>query len=224
MDKFGVDIGYMQGGVLIWTVIAPTANLVPGSLAGSYGVLAGAQRSGSGLVTTYWSAVGQFSQRRDATGSAGKCPRIPEPARVVAACRFNGHNIGLAHDLVHCTLVHCIDHCSVHCRVDRPGDCNPVPGLLASMSHTRRRHTATDHSSWPHHHYSCRDSIRFSANSHPCDGIGLRAGHPKPGHLDRTLGTSLLADRIPGDIPVTEPGSTLLAHQERRRSSKSVST
>ena len=34
--KFGVDIGYTQGGVLIWTVIAPTANMAPGSLAGSY--------------------------------------------------------------------------------------------------------------------------------------------------------------------------------------------
>ena len=34
--KFGVDIGFTQGGVLIWTVIAPTAVLVPGSLAGSY--------------------------------------------------------------------------------------------------------------------------------------------------------------------------------------------
>ncbi len=34
--KFGVDIGYTQGGVMIWTVIAPTANMVPGSLAGSY--------------------------------------------------------------------------------------------------------------------------------------------------------------------------------------------
>jgi hypothetical protein len=34
--KFGVDIGYTQGGVLIWTVIAPTANMTPGSLAGSY--------------------------------------------------------------------------------------------------------------------------------------------------------------------------------------------
>src|SRR6266702_4309343 len=34
--KFGVDIGYTQGGVLIWTVVAPAANLAPGSLAGSY--------------------------------------------------------------------------------------------------------------------------------------------------------------------------------------------
>jgi hypothetical protein len=36
ISKFGVDIGYTQGGVLVWTVIAPTANLAPGSLAGSY--------------------------------------------------------------------------------------------------------------------------------------------------------------------------------------------
>lgn len=35
--KFGVDIGYTQGGVLIWTVVAPTANLRPGDLAGTYG-------------------------------------------------------------------------------------------------------------------------------------------------------------------------------------------
>ena len=33
---FGVDLGYTQGGVLIWTVVAPTANLAPGSLAGGY--------------------------------------------------------------------------------------------------------------------------------------------------------------------------------------------
>jgi uncharacterized protein DUF992 len=34
--KFGVDLGYTQGGVLIWTVIAPSATLAPGALAGSY--------------------------------------------------------------------------------------------------------------------------------------------------------------------------------------------
>ena len=36
ISKFGVDIGYTQGGVLVWTVVAPTANLAPGSLAGGY--------------------------------------------------------------------------------------------------------------------------------------------------------------------------------------------
>jgi hypothetical protein len=37
ISKFGVDIGYTRGGVLIWTVFSPTAYLRPGDLAGSYG-------------------------------------------------------------------------------------------------------------------------------------------------------------------------------------------
>jgi Protein of unknown function (DUF992) len=36
INKFGVDIGYTQGGVLVWAVFAPTANLGPGSLAGGF--------------------------------------------------------------------------------------------------------------------------------------------------------------------------------------------
>jgi hypothetical protein len=36
ISKFGVDIGYTQGGVIIWSVFAPTGALVPGALAGSY--------------------------------------------------------------------------------------------------------------------------------------------------------------------------------------------
>jgi Protein of unknown function (DUF992) len=36
ISKFGVDIGYTAGGVLIWTVFAPTAALAPGSLSGGY--------------------------------------------------------------------------------------------------------------------------------------------------------------------------------------------
>ena len=36
ISKFGVDIGYTAGGVLVWTVVAPTATLRPGDLAGSY--------------------------------------------------------------------------------------------------------------------------------------------------------------------------------------------
>lgn len=37
ISKFGVDIGFTQGGVLVWTVFAPTAQIGPGSLAGTYG-------------------------------------------------------------------------------------------------------------------------------------------------------------------------------------------
>src|SRR5712675_3490034 len=36
ITKFGVDIGFTQGGILVWTVVAPTAALAPGALAGNY--------------------------------------------------------------------------------------------------------------------------------------------------------------------------------------------
>jgi hypothetical protein len=36
IDKFGVDIGYVQSAVIIWAVLAPTTNPGPGSLAGTY--------------------------------------------------------------------------------------------------------------------------------------------------------------------------------------------
>jgi hypothetical protein len=36
-SKFGVDIGYVQDAVIVWTVVAPTVALPPGSLTGTYG-------------------------------------------------------------------------------------------------------------------------------------------------------------------------------------------
>jgi len=36
ISRFGVDIGYIQGGILVWTVFAPSATLAPNALAGSY--------------------------------------------------------------------------------------------------------------------------------------------------------------------------------------------
>ncbi|MGH7094763.1 MAG: DUF992 domain-containing protein [Stellaceae bacterium] len=43
ISKFGADIGYTQGGVIVWGVVAPTANLGPGALQGNYaGATAGA--------------------------------------------------------------------------------------------------------------------------------------------------------------------------------------
>jgi hypothetical protein len=36
INKFGVDIGYVQSAVIIWAVLAPTANPALGSLAGTY--------------------------------------------------------------------------------------------------------------------------------------------------------------------------------------------
>jgi Protein of unknown function (DUF992) len=36
ISKFGVDIGYLQGAVMVWAVIAPTSSVAPGALAGHY--------------------------------------------------------------------------------------------------------------------------------------------------------------------------------------------
>jgi hypothetical protein len=37
INRFGVDIGYIQGGVLVWTVLAPTTTPAPCALAGNFG-------------------------------------------------------------------------------------------------------------------------------------------------------------------------------------------
>ena len=49
INKFGVDIGYLQGGVLVWTVVAPTANPAPGALSGTYAGATGSATVGVGL-------------------------------------------------------------------------------------------------------------------------------------------------------------------------------
>src|SRR5690349_12132240 len=36
ISKFGVDVGYTEGGVLVWGVFAPTSDTRPGSLDGDY--------------------------------------------------------------------------------------------------------------------------------------------------------------------------------------------
>ena len=47
--KFGVDIGYQAGGVIAWTVIAPTNDVGKGALAGDYGGVAGSATAGVGV-------------------------------------------------------------------------------------------------------------------------------------------------------------------------------
>jgi len=37
ISRFGVDVGYIAGGVIAWGVIAPTSQVAQGALAGSYG-------------------------------------------------------------------------------------------------------------------------------------------------------------------------------------------
>src|SRR5262245_17636787 len=41
IKKFGVDIGYQTNGVILWGVVAPTADIGPGALAGDYGGVSG---------------------------------------------------------------------------------------------------------------------------------------------------------------------------------------
>ena len=36
ITKFGADIGYTSGGIIVWTVVAPVAVMHPGALAGAY--------------------------------------------------------------------------------------------------------------------------------------------------------------------------------------------
>jgi hypothetical protein len=49
INKFGVDIGYVAGGVLVWSVVAPAANPGPCALAGTYGGATGSATVGVGL-------------------------------------------------------------------------------------------------------------------------------------------------------------------------------
>ncbi len=48
IGKFGVDLGYHAGGVLVWAVLSPTADIGKGALAGSYGGVTGGASVGVG--------------------------------------------------------------------------------------------------------------------------------------------------------------------------------
>jgi len=47
--KFGLDIGYVENGVILWAVIAPTSDVGQGSLAGDYAGGTAAVAAGYGL-------------------------------------------------------------------------------------------------------------------------------------------------------------------------------
>ncbi len=49
VSKFGVDIGYTAGGVLVWDVIAPTTSIRRGALAGGYGGATASATAGIGV-------------------------------------------------------------------------------------------------------------------------------------------------------------------------------
>lgn len=49
ITRFGVDIGFQRSGVIVWTVFAPTGELKPGALAGSFGGVSASAAAGVGL-------------------------------------------------------------------------------------------------------------------------------------------------------------------------------
>jgi opacity protein-like surface antigen len=49
INKFGVDVGYQQSAVVVWSVIAPTDHLGRGDLAGHYGGAAASAAAGVGV-------------------------------------------------------------------------------------------------------------------------------------------------------------------------------
>jgi len=50
ISKWGVDIGYSRGGVIIWAVLAPTNNPPPDALTGSYGGVTAGASAGVGAA------------------------------------------------------------------------------------------------------------------------------------------------------------------------------
>jgi len=51
ISKFGVDIGYTEGGVLVWGVFAPSSDVRAGALAGDYAGATASATVGVGLGT-----------------------------------------------------------------------------------------------------------------------------------------------------------------------------
>ena len=49
VTKVGVDIGFTEGGTMVWRVVAPTTDLAPGALQGSYAGLTAGFAVGGGL-------------------------------------------------------------------------------------------------------------------------------------------------------------------------------
>lgn len=49
VSKFGVDLGYTSGGVVVWDVVAPAEGVRPGALEGTYGGATASATVGVGL-------------------------------------------------------------------------------------------------------------------------------------------------------------------------------
>src|SRR5262249_21233857 len=95
INKFGVDIGYVQGAVMVWAVLAPTTNPAPGSLAGTYAGATASATVGVGVganVLVGGSANSISLQPLSIEGNTGLnvAGGIPEKARTFHPGRTTG--------------------------------------------------------------------------------------------------------------------------------------
>ena len=60
ISKFGVDIGYTEGGVLVWGVFAPTSDMRKGALSGDY--VGGSAQVTAGLGVGANALIGGFDK------------------------------------------------------------------------------------------------------------------------------------------------------------------
>lgn len=49
VSKLGLDIGHTEGGVITWAVFAPSSDMHPGDLSGTYGGVSGSVALGAGV-------------------------------------------------------------------------------------------------------------------------------------------------------------------------------
>ena len=74
ISKFGVDIGYTEGGVLVWGVFAPTSDVRQGALSGDYAGATAQATVGVGLGANV--LVGGFDKSIACSRSAWKAARV----------------------------------------------------------------------------------------------------------------------------------------------------
>lgn len=60
IDRWGVDLGYLRGGTLVWAVFAPVNGAMRGALAGNYGGLGVDVAAGAGVGTN--ALIGGFER------------------------------------------------------------------------------------------------------------------------------------------------------------------
>lgn len=49
IEKYGIDVGYVRDGTMMWAVVAPSKDVGPGALAGKYGGVSASVAAGLGV-------------------------------------------------------------------------------------------------------------------------------------------------------------------------------